>query len=676
MSGCRIRFITPHSPGEIAMRICHPFFLAAIVISVLGCDQPTDSSSDSHGFTAPSATTVRLNAEVAKELPLADRQDFDEAEKGFIARLDPLKVESPTLGTIWDQTAYRFMQGDAPSSVNPSLWRQACLNNLHGLFEVIPGIYQLRGFDLSNMTLIAGRTGWIVVDPLTAKETAAAAFAFARSHLGEKPIVAIIFTHSHIDHFGGVTGIVNAETAAKQQIRIIAPEGFMEEAVSENVIAGPAMYRRALYMYGSRLPRSERGHVGSGLGKGPALGNMGILEPTEIVSRTGEEKTIDGLRFIFQNAPDSEAPAELTFYLPDLKTFCGAEIVSRNLHNLYTLRGAKVREALKWSHHIDEAIRLFGEAEIYFGGHHWPIWGNQRIITFLKQQRDIYKYIHDQTLRLANAGLTPLEIAAQLDYPQSLKTVFANRGYYGTLNHNAKAVYQYYFGWYDSNPAHLNPLPPVESAVRYVEYMGGSTAILEKARASFEKGEYRWVAEVLQHLVFAEPDNTQAKDLLARTYDQLGYQAESGPWRDNYLTAAYELRHGGPTPGLNAAASLEMLRQTPVPRFLDSMAARLKGPDADGLTLTINLIFTDLRESYQLQIENAVLHHRQAPPDPQANATVEITRELYLQLAIGQVGIQDLLLSDDLKLSGSKIDLIRFFSLFDQPEGKFNIVTP
>jgi alkyl sulfatase BDS1-like metallo-beta-lactamase superfamily hydrolase len=658
------------------MKFSRLFLFTGIAFILFGCDQPVDTAADPNGFTAPSATTIRLNTDVAKKLPLDDQQDFVEARKGLIARMDPLKVESPTLGTVWDQTAYGFMQGDPPASVNPSLWRQARLNNLHGLFEVAPGVYQLRGFDLANLTLIAGRTGWIVVDPLTAKETAATAFAFAVKHLGEKPIVAIIFTHSHIDHFGGVTGIISPEAAAKQQVRVIAPEGFMEEAVSENIIAGTAMSRRALYMYGRRLPRSERGHVGSGLGKEPALGTMGILEPTEIVSRTGEEKIIDGVRFVFQNVPGSEAPAELTFYLPELKVFCGAEIVSRTLHNLYTLRGTKVRDALKWSYYIDEAIQLFGEAEIYFGGHHWPIWGNQRIIAFLKQQRDIYKYIHDQTLRLANAGLTPREISAQLDYPESLKTVFANRGYYGTLSHNVKAVYQYYFGWYDGNPAHLDPLTPVESAIRYVEYMGGAAAILKKAQTSFDQGEYRWVAEVLHHLVFAEPDNVKAKDLLARTYDQLGYQAESGPWRDNYLTAAYELRHGGPQKGLDIANTLEMLRHTPIPRFLDAMAARLKGPEADGLQLTINLIFTDLGESYRLQIENAVLHHRSAPPDPQANATVEITRELYLQMAIGQVGIKDLMLADDLKLSGSKIDLIRFFALFDQPEGKFNIVTP
>ena len=306
------------------------------------------------------------------------------------------------------------------------------------------------------------------------------------------------------------------------------------------------MLRRAQYMYGHRLTYSERGHVDTGLGKQPAAGNRGILAPTDIVDRTPQEMDIDGIQFIFQNAPESEAPAELTFYLPHCKAYCGAEIVSKNMHNVYTLRGTKARDALKWSNYIDEGIDLFGDAEVYFGTHHWPVWGNARVIEFMKKQRDIYKYIHDQTMRLANSGFTPREIAEQMDYPESLRNTFSNRGYYGTLQHNAKAVYTYYFGWYDGNPASLNPLPPVESGKRYVKYMGGAEAILTRAQESFDAGDYRWVAEVLNHLVFAEPENKKAKDLLARAYDQLGYQSESGPWRDVYLTAAFELRHGGP----------------------------------------------------------------------------------------------------------------------------------
>ena len=652
------------------------FIAFALTFTLLGCEKQTDESVDTHGFTAPTKITTELNAAVEKELPLDDQQDFEDARRGLIASDENLKVVNPDIGTIWDQTAYTFMEKKAPASANPSLWRQARLNNIHGLFEVTQGIYQLRGFDLANMTLIQGKNGWIVVDPLTAKETSARAWAFAMQHLENKPISAIIFTHSHVDHFGGATGILSPEEATTNKIPIFAPDGFMEEAVSENVIAGIAMSRRALYMYGSQLPRSERGHIGTGLGKEPAMGSIGILAPTEIITRTPEEKIVDGVHFIFQNAPASEAPAELTFYLPDFKTFCGAEIASHCLHNLYTLRGAKVRDALKWSGYIDEAINLFGEADIYMGVHNWPIWGNDRIVDFLKKQRDVYKYIHDQTMRMANAGMTPREISEELDFPESMRTIFANRGYYGTLSHNAKAVYQFYFGWYDANPANLNPLPPVESGKKYVDFMGGAEKVLEKAQDTFDKGEYRWTAEVLNHLVFTEPDNNKARELLAKTYDQLGFQAESGPWRDVYLTGAYELRHGGPEKGLDISNAMELLQQTPISKFLDSMAVRLNGPKADGKNLTINLVFTDLNQSYVLHLKNAVLHHKMEPPDPEANATLNITHKMFLNLAMNTAGIKEFVFSDDIEIGGSKIDLIRFFALLDKPQGKFNIVTP
>ena len=658
------------------MKASPSILIFTFFLVLFGCEKQADIPVDAQGFSAPTEFTVALNAEVAKELPLDDLQDFKDARRGLIASDPHLKVQGPDMESIWDQSAYAFMGDQAPPSANPSLWRQARLNNIHGLFEVTAGIYQLRGFDLANMTLIDGDDGWIVVDPLMTKETAARAFAFALKHLPDKPITAIIFTHSHVDHFGGATGIISAAQAAANKVRVIAPAGFMAEAVSENVIAGIAMSRRSMYMYGSRLPRSERGHIGTGLGKQPAMGSFGILPPTEIITQTPEEKIIDGVRFVFQNVPASEAPAELTFYLPDYKTFCGAEIASHCLHNLYTLRGAKVRDALKWSGYVEEAINLFGDADIFFGVHHWPIWGNDRVVDFLKKQRDAYKYIHDQTVRLANAGMTPREISEVLEFPESLKTTFSNRGYYGTLSHNAKAVYQFYFGWYDGNPAHLNPLPPEEAATRYVDFMGGADSVLAKARASFDKGEYRWVAQVLNHLVFVEPDNKQAKALLAKTYDQLGYQAESGPWRDVYLTGAYELRHGGPQKGLDISKAIELLMQAPISNFLTSMSVRLNGPKADGKNLMINLVFTDTDQSYVLHVENAVLHHKMAPPDTRANATLHITHEMFLRMATNTAGIKDFLLSDDIKVGGSAIDLIRFFSLLDRPEGKFNIVTP
>jgi alkyl sulfatase BDS1-like metallo-beta-lactamase superfamily hydrolase len=649
-----------------------------------GCAQKTEAPTfagtglppDVAGNTAPSAETAALNAAVSERLPLDDPQDFEDATRGLIASNPALRVVNEEGDAIWDMPSYGFVDGDAPASVNPSLWRQARLNNIHGLFEVTKGLHQLRGYDLANMTLIDGASGWIVVDPLTATETARGALAFAREHLGDKPVSAIIFTHSHVDHFGGVLGILSPEEIERGTIPIIAPELFIDEGTSENIIAGATMARRSLFMFGPRLPRGERGHVDSGLGKGLAYGTVSILQPTEIITKTGTELTIDGVKLVFQNAPGSEAPSELTFYLPDLKAFCGAEVVSHNMHNLYTLRGAQVRDAIKWSGYIDEIIALFGEAEVYFGSHHWPIWGNDRIIEFLEGQRDTYKYINDQTLRLALEGYTPREIAEQLELPESLRTSFSNRGYYGTVRHNAKAVYQRYFGWYDGNPANLDPLPPTEAGARYVELAGGAANLLKNAQGAYARGEYRWVAELVNHLVFAEPDNKDARDLLARAYDQLGYQAESGPWRDIYLTGALELRHGGPDKGVDLASAMGMIKHAPLARFFDAMAARLNAPKAEGKEMIVNLVFTDIGVTHVLELKNSVLHHYEREPRPDANVTMKITHDLYLRMLTGKAGIKDTLFSDDLTIEGSKLDLVAFFRLFDTPEGTFNIVTP
>jgi len=641
-----------------------------------GCETRHDTGTDDQGRSAPTALTARLNQAVRDELSLDDPLDFQEARRGFIAADPDLRIAGPRGEAIWDMPAYAFIRGEAPESVNPSLWRQAKLNNIHGLFEVVPGVYQLRGFDISNMTLIRGATGWILVDPLTSAESAARALALARNHLAPGPIKAVLFTHSHIDHFGGVFGVLSPREVEENRVRVVAPSGFMEEATSENVLAGIAMGRRAAYQFGTHLEPSERGHVDTGLGKTGAFGSFGILAPTEIVDRTPQEMVLDGVRFIFQNTPGSEAPAEFTFYLPDLKAFCGAEVVSRTMHNLYTLRGAKVRDALKWSGYIHEAIELFGEADVYFGSHHWPIWGNERVLEFLRKQRDLYKYIHDQTLRMANAGMGPEEIAERIELPESLRTFFPNRGYYGTVRHNARGVYQAYFGWYDGNPANLNPLPPRETAVRRVAFMGGADAVLEKVQVSFDKGEYRWASQVLNDLVFADPRNRAARELLARTYEQLGYQAESGVWRNQYLSAAHELRHGPPKKGIDVADALELLRRTPIPRFFDSMAVRLNGPKAEGRNTVVNVIFTDLDESYVLSLENAVMHHRKAPPSPGADVSVRITHDLFLRLLTGQAGIKETVFSDELETSGNRLELVRFLLLFDNPDGRFPLVTP
>ena len=623
-----------------------------------------------------SAGTVAVHRRIAASLPLADPQDFEDARRGFIARDEPLVVAGPGGSAAWDMTAYDFVTGEAPPTVNPSLWRQAMLNGQYGLFEVVPGIHQVRGYDISSMTLIEGRTGWILVDPLTSRETAAAALALARRHLGDRPVSAIIFTHSHVDHFGGVEGVLPADPAAASRIPIVAPLGFMEEATSENTLAGIAMGRRAAFMFGTSLPRSPTGHVDTGLGKGPAIGTIGIREPTVIVDRTPQAMQLDGVDFVFQYTPESEAPAELTFYLPALKAWCGAEIVSRTMHNLYTLRGAKVRDAAKWSGYIDDALSRFGDMEVVFATHHWPTWGNSRVIDYLKAQRDIYRYVHDQTLRLANQGYTPQEIAEQLELPSTLRNRFANRGYYGTVRHNAKAVYQAYFGWYDGNPANLDPLPPVEAAKKYVEAMGGADAVLGRGRSAYEAGDYRWAATLLNHLVFAGAADRAAKELLAAVYDQLGYQAESGPWRDVYLTGAYELRHGTQRTANEPRNALGLLLSTPAARTLDSMAVRLDGPAADGKRMKFNFVFADVGETHVVEIENSVLHHRLADPAPDADATVHLTRDLLVRLGVGDAGFRDLVMSDELRVEGSRLELLSFLSMIDRPDGRFPIVTP
>jgi alkyl sulfatase BDS1-like metallo-beta-lactamase superfamily hydrolase len=650
--------------------------LACLVLAVTGCTPEPAEDADTSGFSAPTAITRRLNAEAGQELPLDDPEDFEEARRGLVASAPHLHVRDAAGGDLLDMGAFDFIRGPAPASVHPGLWRQARLNNIHGLFEVAPGIYQLRGFDLANMTLIAGATGWIVVDPLTTRETASAAMAFARQHLEPRPVSAIIYTHSHIDHFGGVLGVITPEEANERKVPVIAPRGFMDAATSENIIAGIAMGRRAVYQFGRNLPPSERAYVDLGLGKRIAFGTYGILAPTATIEGTPQAMTIDGTRFVFQYAPGSEAPAEMAFYLPDCKAYCGAEIVSHNMHNLYTLRGAKVRDAVRWSRSIDEAIRMFGTAEVLFTSHHWPVWGNARILNFLEKQRDLYQYIHDQTMRLANDGCTPREIAETLKLPDTLARFFPDRGYYGTLRQNAKAVYQDYLGWYDGNPAHLDPLPPEAAATRYVDYMGGADAVLDKARRSFAEGDYRWVAEVLNHLVFAQPQNHAAKSLLARAYDQLGYQAESGVWRSAYLTAAQELRHGTPKQDMDLAKAYELLKRTPPSLFFDSMAVRLDGPAASGKTMMLNVVFTDIGQSFVLTLKNSVLHHRAAPPDPGADVTLEITHDLFVRMLTGLAGLKETLFSDQLTVRGSRLDLLNFLRLLDRPRGDFNIVTP
>jgi alkyl sulfatase BDS1-like metallo-beta-lactamase superfamily hydrolase len=651
-------------------------FKLAAVLLVLGALAACGPSTGVGGAAGDaSAATVAANQAMAQQLRLDDPQGFEDARRGFIARPSG-KITAADGSTLIDFDAYKFIDGAAPPTVNPSLWRHATLNAQIGLFKVTDGIYQLRGFDMGNMTLVEGKTGFIVVDALTARESAAAALAFARQHLGNKPVTALVFSHSHIDHFGGALGVLSAQEAAERKVPIIASEGFMEEATSENVLVGTAMGRRSVYQFGRDLPISPTGLVDNGLGKNVAYGNFGILPPTQIITKPTEELVLDGVRFVFHNVPGAEAPAELTFHIPEHKAYGGAENLAQTMHNLLPVRGAKVRDAARWAQYMQEALEQTRDSEVYFGQHNWPIWGQARIAEFITKHRDAYKYTHDQTVRLINAGYTQREIADQVKLPASLQSFFGVRGYYGDLRHNVKAVYQFYLGHYDGNPAHLNPLPPEQSGPRYLELMGGADKVVAAAQAAYDKGDYRWAAELLNQAVFGAPEHKGAKELLARSYDQLGYQSEASTWRNSYLTAAAELRNGPPQKGISRAAFLDMLAQTPTERFLESMEASLNGPAAEGKNLKVNLVIRDSRESYVLWLENAVLHHQRAAPAADANATLTVSKAIFLKMIAGTAGIQDTLMSDDLKVDGSKIDLVRFFSLIDKAPGTFAIVTP
>ncbi len=646
--------------------------LAALLAAGLAACSPQTSAPVAGGSATPNV--LQANAAVAKAADLSDPASFAEARRGFIAAPTG-QVKDAAGNVVWDYDAFSFVKGEAPATVNPSLWRQALLNNQIGLFKVTEGIHQLRGFDLANITLIDGKTGWIVVDTGTSRESAAAAMAFARKHLGDKPVSAIVFTHSHVDHFGGALGVISAEDARKRNVPVVAPAGFMDEATSENLMMGVAMGRRANYMYGSRLPRDATGLVDNGLGKAVAYGSIGILAPTIMIDKPKQEVEIDGRTFVFYNVPGSEAPAEFVFYLPEFKAFGGAEMMSHTLHNLYTLRGAKVRDALKWAGYLDESLAWAAEAEVVFNQHHWPVWGKERIAQFIGKQRDIYKYIHDQTVRQMNAGLTGPEIAETLTLPKALQDYLNVRGYYGTVRHNVKAVYQYYLGWYDANPANLNPLPPAEAARRYVELAGGADKVIANAQQAYDKGEFRWAAEVLKHVVYADAGNKAAAELQAKAFEQMGYMAESGPWRNVYLTGAYELRAGPPKKGADLNAFIDMLQYAPIERFLERMAASIDGAKAADTRLKVNFVFTDTGESYVLRVEDGVMHHRKAPPAADANATLTMTKAFFLQMMTGQAGAKELLLSDQAKIDGSKIDLGRFLSLLEKTPGTFPIVT-
>lgn len=623
-----------------------------------------------------SPTIAAQQADLLDRLPFTATQDFDDANRGLIAPLaGPVTDAAGTV--VWDNSTYDFLaeSAAAPDTVNPSLWRQSRLVATGGLFEVVPGVYQVRGMDLSNTSIIEGDEGVIVIDTLLTHETGAAAWALYREHRGDRPVKAVVYTHSHIDHFGGVRGFVDEADVDSGAVKIFAPEGFTEHAVAENVYAGTAMARRAGYMYGAALARGPRGQVGAGLGQTTSTGTVTLIPPTDLVSSTGHEVTVDGVRMVFQMAPHTEAPAEMLIYLPDFKALCTAEDATHNLHNLLTLRGAVVRDPHGWAGYLTESIDLFGDdVEVAFASHHWPTWGNERVVTFLSEQRDLYAYLHDQTLRLLNKGFTGPEIAEQIVLPPALENAWNTHGYYGSVSHNVKAIYQRYLGWFDGNPAHLWEHPPVEKATRYVDFMGGADAVVEKARGAFETGDYRWVAEVVNHVVFAEPDHAAARELLADTYEQLGYGSENGTWRDFYLSGTTELRDGRfGTPTTTDAPDL--IGQLTPEMLFDAIAIQVNGPAAFDEKLSIDVILTDTDTRYRLRLANGVLTYSSAAQKGRADVTLTTTRRALPALALGTVS-PDHLADAGIELSGDASVLGRLVAVLDPGDPDFAIVTP
>ncbi|MEU1983177.1 alkyl sulfatase dimerization domain-containing protein [Nocardia sp. NPDC019395] len=599
-----------------------------------------------------------------------DTADFGNATRGFIAELDPPVVRAGDGRVVWDIGAYEFLDGDCPPTANPSLWRQGQLCNKQGLFEVTEGIYQVRNLDLSNMTFVEGRDGVVVIDPLLSAETAAAGLALYRAQRGDRPVTGMIYTHSHADHFGGARGVV---PEGHPPIPILAPAGFLEHAVSENVYAGNAMNRRAIFMYGAVLNKAPDGQIGAGLGMTTSTGTITLIPPTVDITHTGQEEEIDGVRMVFQLTPGTEAPAEMNFLFPDHRALCMAENATHNMHNVLTLRGALVRDSRVWAHYLDEAIARFGDkADVAFASHHWPTWGRENWTAWLAGQRDMYAYLHDQTLRLTNQGFTGPEIAEQFEFPPELDKLWANRGYYGSTSHNVKAIYQRYMGWYDGNPAHLWEHPPVDQAQRYVTDYGGIDAIVAKGREYAEQGDLRFAATLLCHAVFAEPDHEGAKQELAQVYDRLGQGAENGTWRNFYLVGAQELRQG-PSPAELKSGSPEMMTALTLDMIVDSLAVRIDGLRAASADFIMDWELTDENRVHRLRLSNGALTHRtptaDAPATGPADLTLTLTKAQLLK-AVGGGGFEGVTMKGDESL------LQTFIGLLDTPDPRFPIVTP
>jgi alkyl sulfatase BDS1-like metallo-beta-lactamase superfamily hydrolase len=621
-------------------------------------------------------TTRAAIAAMAANLPMQDRQDFEDATRGLIGKSSTRQITAEDGRVVWDLDAYEFLRGaDAADTANPSLWRQSQLLIEDGLFEVVPGIYQVRGYDLSVMSVIEGDTGVIVVDPLISAETAAAAFQLYTEHRGERPVTAMIYTHSHVDHFGGVKGIISQEQVDAGEVMVIAPEGFLHHAIAENVFAGTAMTRRAGYMYGAALERGPAGQIGAGLGQTTSTGTISLIAPTYEVRATGETLTVDGVEIVFQVTPGTEAPAEMNFYFPQHRALCTAENTSHTLHNILTIRGALVRDAHAWAHYLTETIDLWGnELDVVFASHHWPTWDRERAVEFLEMQRDMYLYLHDQTLRMMNQGMTGAEIAEVMEYPKSLSEQWHTHGYYGSISHNVKAIYQRYMGWYDANPANLWPHPPEAAAARYVKAMGGRDGALAAAQQAFDDGDYRWCAEVGKHLVFADDTDSEAKALLADAFEQLGFGAECGTWRNAFLAGATELRFGNF--GTPVTTSADILSALTVDQVLDSIAIRIDGPRAAEITVQVAFVVSDEDATHLAVLRNGALHHRQVTDIPEGTTTFTLTRPTLIGAITGSVDVAAALGDGTITVDGDPGELAQLVEFLAPVDPDFAIVTP
>ncbi len=621
---------------------------------------------------SPSQFTIELQNGLRKTLPFEDKRDFEEAQRGFIAAPAYKQIMADAGNVAWDMGSYEFLlQGKDFDSINPSLQRQAILNMAYGLYEVVPGeIYQVRGFDLANISFIKTNTGWIVFDPLTSKETARAALELVNEKLGKRPVVAVVYSHSHGDHFGGVRGVVDEADVKSGKVKIIAPAGFMEHAIAENVYAGNAMTRRMYFQYGVLLPRSPFGHVDQSIGKNTAAGNLGLIEPNVYITEPFEKMTVDGVEMEFQNTPGTEAPAEMNTYFPQYKAFWAAENITGTIHNIYTLRGALVRDPLAWSKNINNALYRYGNnAQVMFASHSWPRWGNERIQEVMRTQRDAYAHLNNEVLHLANNGVTINEIQNVYQLPDSLKKQWAAHSYHGSEEHNSRAVINRYLGYWDANPATLIPLSPKDSAPLYVEMMGGSSKILAKGRQLYKQGKYREAMEIVNKLVYAQPDNTAAKDLLADIFEQIGYQKESPSVRNSFLGAAYELRHGMPTGASPKSNGPDMIRAMTTELWLNSLAISMDGKKAAGMNFVINLSTPDNGEKFVVEMSNSALTNIKGQQAANPTLAITINRSDLEQVMGGQTTFDQLLAQGKAQFDGDR-------KAFDQLKSTLTVFKP